>query len=44
MVKERLYKQLFSDEVCAFEGAHTHTQLYITVKEGRSDRYDAENL
>jgi hypothetical protein len=40
--KERLYQQIFSDEVWAFGGAHT--QSYVTVKEDGSDRYAPENV
>jgi hypothetical protein len=34
----RLFYRIFSDEVWAFGGAHT--QLYITVKEDGSNRFD----
>jgi hypothetical protein len=37
---ERLFHQIFSDEVWAMGGAHT--QSYITVKEDGSDRFDSE--
>jgi hypothetical protein len=36
--KERLYRQIFSDEVWAHGGAFT--QSYVTVKEDGSDRLD----
>jgi hypothetical protein len=39
--RERLYHQVFSDEVWAMGGAHTVS--YVTVKEDRSDRYNIEN-
>ena len=40
--KERLYRQIFSDEVWAHGGAHT--QSYVTVKEDGSDRYSPDCL
>ena len=40
--RERLYLQIFSDEVWAKGGAHTVS--FVTVKEDRSDRYLPENL
>jgi len=36
--RERLYRQIFSDEVWAMGGAHS--QEYVTVKEDGSDRYN----
>jgi transposase len=40
--QERLYLQIFSDEVWAMGGAHTHS--FVTVKEDNSDRLQPENL
>ena len=40
--RERLYAQIFSDEVWAKGGAHTVS--FVTVKEDSSDRYLPENL
>jgi hypothetical protein len=40
--RERLQRQMFSDEVWAFGGAHTES--WVTVKEDGSDRYWPENL
>lgn len=40
--KERLYRQIFSDEVWAHRGAHT--QSYVTVKEDGSDRYSSDSI
>jgi hypothetical protein len=40
--RERLYAQIFSDEVWAKGGAHTVS--FVTVKEDGSDRYLPENL
>lgn len=40
--RQRLYRQIFSDEVWATGGAYT--QSYVTVKEDGSDRYAPENL
>jgi len=40
--RERLYHQIFSDEVWAMGGAHT--EEYVTVKEDGSDRYDYDCL
>jgi len=37
---ERLFHQIFSDEVWAMGGAHT--QSYVTVKEDGSDRFNPE--
>lgn len=39
--KERVYQQMFTDEVWAMGGAHTVS--YVTVKEDGSDRYTLEN-
>lgn len=39
---ERLFSQIFSDEVWAFGGAHT--QSYVSCKVDGSDRYQAECL
>ena len=35
--KERLYRQIFSDEVWAYSSAHIQSD--VTVKEDGSDRY-----
>ena len=40
--RERLYAQIFSDEVWAMGGAHTLS--FVTVKEDGSDRLQPENL
>ena len=40
--RERLYRQIFSDEVWTIRGAFT--QEYVTVKEDGSDRYDYDCL
>ena len=40
--QERLYSQMFSDEVWAMGGAHTLS--FVTVKEDNSDRLQPENL
>jgi hypothetical protein len=40
--QERLYSQIFSDEVWAMGG--THTRSFVTIKEDNSDRYRPENL
>jgi hypothetical protein len=40
--RERLYNQIFSDEVWAHGGAHT--QSYVTVKLDGSDQYDVDCL
>jgi transposase len=40
--RERLYSQIFSDEVWAMGGAHTLS--FITVREDNSDRLQPENL
>jgi hypothetical protein len=40
--KERLYQQMFTDEVWAMGGAHT--MEYITVKENGSERLDSKIL
>ena len=40
--RERLYRQIFSDEVWAKGGAHTVS--FVTVKEDNSDRFWPENL
>lgn len=40
--RERLYQQIFSDEVWAMGGAHTVS--YITVKEDGTDRYLPETV
>jgi hypothetical protein len=40
--RERLYRQIFSDEVWAMGGAFT--QEYVIVKEDGSDRYDCDCL
>jgi hypothetical protein len=40
--RQRVQKQMFSDEVWANGGAHTVS--YVTVKEDGSDRYSIENL
>jgi hypothetical protein len=39
---DRLFHQIFSDEVWAMGGAHT--QSYVTVKEDGSDRFDSACL
>jgi hypothetical protein len=39
---ERLYKQIFSDEVWAHGGAHTNS--FITTKKDGSDRYQLRNV
>jgi hypothetical protein len=41
-IPDRLYHQIFSDEVWAMGGAHT--QSHVTVKEGGSDRFDSACL
>jgi hypothetical protein len=40
--QERLYSQIFSDEVWAMGGAHTLS--FVTVREDNSDRLQPENL
>jgi hypothetical protein len=40
--QERLYSQIFSDEVWAMGGAHTLS--FITIKDDNSDRLQPENL
>lgn len=40
--RERVYNQVFSDEVWAMGGRHTTS--YVTVKEDESDRYVADNV
>jgi transposase len=40
--RERLYSQIFSDEVWAMGGAHTLS--FVTVKDDNSDRLQPENL
>jgi hypothetical protein len=40
--QERLYSQIFSDEVWPMGGVHT--LLFVTVKEDNSDRLQPENL
>jgi hypothetical protein len=40
--RERLYSQIFSDEVWAMGGAHTLS--FVTVQDNNSDRLQAENL
>jgi hypothetical protein len=40
--QERLYSQIFSDEVWAMGG--THTLSFVTIKEDNSDRLQPENL
>jgi hypothetical protein len=40
--RDRVQRQMFSDEVWAMRGAHTES--WVTVKEDGSDRYWPENL
>jgi hypothetical protein len=40
--RERLYSQIFSDEVWAMGGAHTLS--FVTIKDDNSDRLQPENL
>ena len=40
--RERLFNQIFSDEVWAMRGAYT--MQYVSCKKDSSDRYSAENV